>query len=195
MTESELISACLRNDKSAQKQIFEQNYGALAATAMRYSKSKVQADDMINKGFLHLFSHLSSYNSQHGQTLQDWLKREFVLFAVNYIRNIRSEYYVASTIRVTDHPKEASYDLFADNDRIDYSHTDFTTLVNSLQKLVPSQRVAFNLHVIDGYTIHEVSEMLETSEQTIKSNLEKGRYNLQKNIEKTIKSAKNEQPV
>lgn len=195
MTESELIVACQRNDKSAQKQVFEQNYGALAAIAMRYSKSKAQADDMLSKGFIHLFSQLSTYNSQNGQTLQDWFKHEFILFAVGYIRNIRSEYYVASTIRVTDHPKESSYDLFADNDRIDYTRTDFTTLVNSLQKLVPSQRVAFNLHVIDGLTIREVSEMLETSEQTIKSNLEKGRYNLQKNIEKTIKSAKNEQPV
>jgi predicted DNA-binding protein YlxM (UPF0122 family) len=53
----------------------------------------------------------------------------------------------------------------------------------------------FNLHVIDNYTLASISELLETSEQTIKSNLEKARFNLQKAIEKNLKLSNNEQPV
>lgn len=191
MSESELISACIKHDKVAQKQLFEQNYGVLAAISLRYSKSKAQADDILNKGAGHLFSHLYTYNAQPGKTLQDWLKNEFIAFAVRYIKNVRSEYYVASTIRVTD-AKDTSYDLFLDSEVIDYTHVDFDTLVKSLQQLVPAQRLVFNLHVVDGMSFGEISGLLETSEQTIKSNLEKGRYNLQKNIEKNIKALKNE---
>jgi RNA polymerase sigma-70 factor (ECF subfamily) len=52
---------------------------------------------------------------------------------------------------------------------------------------VPSQRLIFNLHVIDGFSIQESAFILETSEETIKSNLEKARFNLQKNIERKLK--------
>ncbi|MBS1638370.1 MAG: sigma-70 family RNA polymerase sigma factor [Bacteroidetes bacterium] len=194
MPESELISASIKKDKAAQQQLFEQNYGALAAIALRYSKNKSQADDLLNKGFSHLFAHLSGYNAQNSKTLQEWLKHEFIVFALHYIKNIRSEYYVASTVRITE-PRDNSYDLFFDSEIIDYSQVDFTILVKSLQQLVPAQRLVFNMHVIDGFSLKDISNELETSEQTVKSNLEKGRFNLQKNIEKNIKASKHEQPV
>ncbi len=191
MSESELISACIKNDKAAQKELFEHYYGSLAAIALRYSKNRQQADDIIHKGFSHLFSHLAHFDAQGGKPLKDWLKREFATFTVNHIKSIRGEYYVASTVRVTDH-KQSTYDLFLDSDVIDYAHVDFDTLVKSLQQLVPAQRLVFNLYVVDGFSFSEISGLLETSEQTIKANLEKGRFNLQKNIEKNIKALKNE---
>jgi DNA-directed RNA polymerase specialized sigma24 family protein len=60
---------------------------------------------------------------------------------------------------------------------------------------VPSQRLVFNLHVIDNYSLSEASELLDTSEQSVKSNLEKARFNLQKTIEKNLKLSNDEQPV
>ncbi len=67
--------------------------------------------------------------------------------------------------------------------------------MKSIQTLVPSQRLVFNLHVIDNYSLSEASELLDTSEQSIKANLEKARFNLQKSIEKTLKMSNDEQPV
>jgi DNA-directed RNA polymerase specialized sigma24 family protein len=60
---------------------------------------------------------------------------------------------------------------------------------------VPSQRLVFNLQVIDSYSLSEASELLDTSENSIKSNLEKARFNLQKLVEKTLKMSNDEQPV
>lgn len=56
--------------------------------------------------------------------------------------------------------------------------------------MVPSQRLIFNLHVIDGFGLSEASALLESSEETVKSNLEKARFNFQKNIEKSFKNIK-----
>ena len=53
----------------------------------------------------------------------------------------------------------------------------------------------FNLNVIDNYSLSEASELLDTSEQSVKSNLEKARFNLQKTIEKNLKLSNDEQPV
>jgi RNA polymerase sigma-70 factor (ECF subfamily) len=56
--------------------------------------------------------------------------------------------------------------------------------------MVPSQRLIFNLHVIDGYSLTDAAALIESSEATVKSNLEKARYNFQKNLEKSIKQIK-----
>ena len=91
--------------------------------------------------------------------------------------------------------KEKTYDLFLDSKFIDLKNVDQEVLLKSIQELVPSQRLVFNLHVIDNYALSEASELLDTSEQSVKSNLEKARFNLQKTIEKNIKLSNNEQPV
>ena len=72
--------------------------------------------------------------------------------------------------------------MFLDSCLVDFKMIDQTTLLKSIQELVPSQRLVFNLHIIDGYSLNTISELLDTNEQTIKSNLEKARFNLQKII-------------
>jgi RNA polymerase sigma-70 factor (ECF subfamily) len=193
MTELELISACARNDKAAKKQFYETFYPVLSGIAIRYSKSKEQSTEIIQNGFASLISGLSKYKPGK-LSFEQWVKEEFILFAVQYIRNIRSEYYVASTVRVTD-SQAKTYDLFVDNDLTDFKHLSFDVLVKSLHQLVPSQRLIFNLHIVEQYDLHKSAEILEASEQTVKSNLEKARFNLQKNIDKNSKSQKNEQLV
>lgn len=194
MHESELISACIKHDKAAQKQFFETFYGKLAYIALRYSKNSGQADEVTTKGFSHVFSQLSKFNPQSEQTLEGFVTQQFIRFTVKFIKEIRNEYYVASTVRAVE-PKENSYDLFSDSILIDFKTAPSEVLLKSIQELVPSQRLVFNLHVVDNLPLNLTSELLETSEQTLKSNLEKARFNLQKAIEKNLKLRDNEQPV
>lgn len=194
MSDLELISACVKNDKAAQKLFFERFYGRLAYIAMRYSKNQAQAEQIVTQGFSHLFSRLSQYKPQSNILPEEFIKDTFIVFATNFVKGIRNEYYVASTIKAVEH-KDHSYDLFLDSGFVDLKTTNPEIILKSIQELVPSQRLVFNLQVIDGYSLSSVSELLETSEQTIKSNLEKARYNLQKSIEKNLKIKNNEQPV
>jgi RNA polymerase sigma factor (sigma-70 family) len=193
MSELELITACTRNDKAARKQFYEMFYPVVSAVALRYSKSKEQSTEIIQNGFAFLFLNLSKYKPGK-LSFDQWVKEEFILFSVQFIRNIRSEFYVASTVRVTD-SQAKTYDLFVDNDLTDFKHLSFEVLVRSLHQLVPSQRLIFNLHIVEQYDLRRSAEILEASEQTVKANLEKARFNLQKNIDKNSKSLKNEQLV
>ncbi len=194
MSEAELIAACIKNDKAAKKQFFEAYYGKLGYISLRYSKNAAQADQITLKGFSHIFSQLSQFRSQSKQNLEEFTTHQFISFVVNHIKSIRNEYYVASTIKAVE-TTDYTYDLFLDSGLIDLKSSNPEILLKSIQELVPSQRLAFNLHVIDNYSLSSVSELLETSEQTIKSNLEKARFNLQKGIEKNLKLSNNEQPV
>lgn len=194
MLDTEIISACIKNDKVAKKQFYEAFYTQLAVIALRYSKSKEQSTEMVQNGFAFLYNNLHKYKPNSGVSIEQWLKDEFIVFCVEFIRNIRSEYYVASTVRVTDTPVK-TYDLFVDSTLTDFKNVEFDVLIKSLQQLVPSQRLIFNLNVVEGYDLCKAAEILEASEQTVKSNLEKARFNLQKNIDKNNKSLKNEQFV
>ncbi len=194
MSQAELISACLKNDKTAKKQFFETYFGKLSYISLRYSKNPVQAEQVLMNGFAHIFSKLGQFNSQNTLTLEEYIKNEFISFSVKYLKNIRNEYYVASTVKAVEY-KEKTYDLFLDSKFIDLKNVDQAVLLKSIQSLVPSQRLVFNLHVIDNYTLAQASDLLDTSEQSIKSNLEKARFNLQKTIELNLKHSNDEQPV
>ncbi len=76
---------------------------------------------------------------------------------------------------------------------IDLKKIDKELLLVSIQELVPVQRLVFNMFVVDGFTMAEISELLESSEQSVKANLEKARFNIQKSIEKHLKDKHYEQ--
>jgi RNA polymerase sigma-70 factor (ECF subfamily) len=194
MPQTELILACLKNDKTAKKQFFEIYFSKLGYISLRYTKNATQSELILLNGLSHVYSSLNKFKSKDVLALDEFVKNEFISFIVKYIKNIRNEYYVASTVKAIEY-KEKTYDLFLDSKLIDLKNVNQDVLLKSIQMLVPSQRLVFNLHVIDNYSLLQASELLDTSEQSIKSNLEKARFNLQKLIETNLKSSNDEQPV
>lgn len=189
MSAEELVTMIQKKDANARKQVFERYYGKLSGVALRYCKSTEQADEVFNIAFNNCLNKLLGHKQPKSVNLEDFLEREFILECVSYIKTIRSEYYVSSTVHATETAPK-NYNLFENNEWIDFNHVDTGVLIKSLQQLVPSQRLVFNLHVVDGLSLKESASILESSEETVKSNLEKARYNLQKNIEKNLKSIK-----
>jgi len=186
MSQAELISACIKNDKTAKQQFFKLYINKFKFIALRYSKNDTQSEDVLLKGMAYVFSKLHSFKSQTALNIDEFVKNEFIIFAVKYIKEIRSEYYVASTVKVTENA-DKTYDLFLDSKYVDLNNVNEKVLLKSIQALVPSHRLLFNLHVIDGYTLENASELLDTNAQSTKSNLEKARYSLQKLIEYNLK--------
>lgn len=194
MSQAELISACLKHDKTAKKQFFDAYFSKLGYISLRYSKNAVQSEQGLLEGFAHVFSILGQFKSQNPSTFDAFVTKAFIAFIVEYIKGIRNEYYVASTVKAVEYA-EKNYDLFLDSKFIDVKNVDQEVLLKSIQSLVPSQRLVFNLHVIDNYSLSDACDLLDTSEQSMKSNLEKARFNLQKTIEKNLKMSNDEQPV
>ena len=60
---------------------------------------------------------------------------------------------------------------------------DIDFLLNSIQELPDRYRLVFNLYVLDGYSHKEVSEMLEITTGTTKSNLARARKILKEKVE------------
>lgn len=194
MADADLLSALVKVDKAAKKQFFERFFPSLSALSQRYAKNLAQSRELLNICLAHTLQHVIKNRHEAIKDLDNFVKHQFIKETISFLKQQRNEYYVASTVRVTE-TSTKNYDLFKDNQIIDFNTLDVESLLRGLRGLVPSQRLVFNLHVIEGYSLRDVSELLETSEQTVKSNLEKSRYNLQKNLETTLKAMNNEHAI
>jgi RNA polymerase sigma factor (sigma-70 family) len=190
MTNAELIDALQKNDKAAIKSVFSSWYGKLAGICERYAKNRAQAEEMLQVSLHNVINKIRLHKTPANIDLESFIEKEFIVECIAFIKNIRSEYYVSSTVYATTETTSKNYDLFEDNEIISYKNLDSELLLKSLQQMVPSQRLVFNLHVVEGYTLPETAALLESSQETVKSNLEKSRFNLQKNIEKSLKIAR-----
>jgi RNA polymerase sigma-70 factor (ECF subfamily) len=189
MVYAELIDLIQKKDTGARKHWFDTFFGRFSAIALRYSKSVEQANSMMHPAMHNCYEKVQ--NAGPGQEPSEAsILKMFTTECVNYIRNIRSEYYVSSTVYATAPTQSKTYNLFEINESPDLNAANTDVLLAALQQLVPAQRLIFNLHVIDGFSLADAADLLEASEPTVKSNLEKARFNLQKNIENSIKTAK-----
>lgn len=121
-------------------------------------------------------------------------KRIILSIMVEDIKSRKSEYYISSTVYPNKKTTE-SHTLFENYEIPDYSSISPEQIIEALSALTPSKRLTFNLHEIDGYSIRDISTLLEVGESTVRMNLEKARYEFQKNIENSIKSQKNGQNI
>ena len=61
--------------------------------------------------------------------------------------------------------------------------TDYSELYHAMMQLDDKYRIPVELYYIEGYKIHEITDILNRSEGTIKSQLARGRQQLRKYLE------------
>jgi len=179
MSEPEIINLSIRGDRQAQRTLYNKCYGSMMGLCQRYSKNNEQAKDMFRKGFIKLLVQISSYKNQ--ETFAGWIKVFFLHHAIDYLKENRSEYYIATTVRADD--KSKSDDLFNQNELEDPNLIGISGFIKALQELPPSFRSIYNLAVVDGLSHRMISECLEVSEATSKQNLEKARFQFLRNVQ------------
>jgi RNA polymerase sigma factor (sigma-70 family) len=164
--ETQLITACLREERWAQKQLYESFYGKMLGVCMRYSNHQEDARDILNEGYIKVFKNLAKY--QLGTSLESWIRRIMINTAIDFYR------------KEMRHRTE-------DIEQARYNHSDETDVVSQysakeimlvIQQLPPSYRAVFNLYAVEGFSHKEVSELLGITESTSRSNLVKARTKL-----------------
>lgn len=165
--EEELIKGCIKNERLAQKRLYERFYGKMFGVCMRYSSHREQATEIMNLAFFKVFKTMESF-AEKGGNLEAWIYRIMVNTAIDYLRaEVRHQH---SDIEKTVYVEDTS-DVISD-----MSVEDIMRMVN---KLTPAYRTVFNLYVVEGYNHKEIGDMLGISEGTSKSNLAKARAKLQ----------------
>ena len=164
--EATLIAGCLAEERWAQKELYEKNYGKMMGICLRYSNNSEDAKDIINEGFIKVFRYLHRYKV--GTSLEGWIRRIMINTSIDFYRKaIRHR---TEDIEYAEHTTVSGEDAISS-----YSAKEILSLI---QKLPPSYRAVFNLYAIEGYSHREVAVKLGISESTSRSNLVKARTKL-----------------
>ena len=190
MTETEIISGCLKGDKASQKALYERYYGKMMGVCLRYSKNREEARDILHEGFMKVYNNLKSYNKTG--SFEGWIRRIMVNTAIDQLRKNKQEYLIVTTVYAEQAGAGIGEDP-ADEDIL--ANIEKEDILRAVQSLSPAYRAVFNLYVIEEFSHKEISEKLEISEGTSKSNLSKAKFNLKKNLIQYINTWHGKKPA
>ncbi len=169
--DQQLIDSCIKGNRAAQKTLYDHLAPRMFPLCMRYVGDKVQAEDLLQEGFITLFSQLEKFKAEG--SFEGWARKIFVTTALMYLR------------------KKDALKMSEELETIRCMETDFTSQSQDIQykelmalvmSLPPGFRTVFNLNLIEGYSHKEIGKMLGISEVTSRTQLSRARIWLQEKI-------------
>lgn len=169
MNEEELIAGCVKEKRDAQEALYKNYAAKMLGVCHLYAKDSLEAEDMLQEGFIKVFDHIKSFKGQG--SFAGWIRRIMVNVALNKIR---------STSKIIKFDEELPDDFSQDISQT--SQLAYKDIVKAIQKLPEGYRLVFNLFVIEGYAHAEIASQLNITEGTSRSQLNKARKCLQQFI-------------
>ncbi|MEY3432984.1 MAG: hypothetical protein RL131_920 [Bacteroidota bacterium] len=175
MTEEMLLSGCLKNDALAQQELYYRYSPKMLSVCYRYAKNREDAEDMLQEGFIKVFTQIDKYESRG--SLEGWILRIVVHTCINHLKKNKK---------------------FADNVDLSHAETLMTRednipsliqakqVIECIRSLPTGYRTVLNLYAIEGYSHKEIGELLEIEESTSRS-----QYTRAKNLLEEILIKKN----
>ena len=174
-----LIKGCMAGHRPSQKQVYDLYGPRMMTLCLRYSKSKEEAEEVLQDGFLQLYKYINQY--KRVGSFEGWLRKIMINCALQRYRGKTNLYRV---LPLTD----AITYLTTEDDFIE--RLSEKELIRLIQALPPVYRMVFNLYVFEGMKHREIAGLLNISEGTSKSNLSDARAILKKSITRDLKMVK-----
>lgn len=176
-----LIQGCIKGDRYFQAKLYNQFAPKMLAVCMRYSKTREEAEDILQDGFVQVFKSLHAF--KFAGSFEGWMRKIMVYSA---IANFRAK----PKMHVVKNDVEDSSNLHMFDTEDVISLLSKKELMKMVQNLSPMYRMVFNLYVFEGLKHSEIAKQLGISEGTSKSNLHDAKALLQKAVIKSWKIAK-----
>lgn len=166
-----LIDSCKRGDRASQKVLYDSLAPKMFSICIRYIGDRTAAQDVLQDGFVTLFSKLDSFKGEG--SFEGWARKIFVTTALMELRK-KDALKMSEELEVVRGVKAETVGQVEN-----ISYRELMSLVTSLP---PGFRTVFNLYAIEGYSHKEISQMLEITETTSRTQLRRARLWLQDKI-------------
>jgi RNA polymerase sigma-70 factor (ECF subfamily) len=181
--DEQIIEGCLAGKRKSFSLLYKKYASTMLGICMRYCKNRIDAEDVMQDGFLKVFSQVHKFRKEG--SFEGWIKRIMINAAIdNYQSNLR-----LSFIQDSAHLHEQSElpDHYQEEDELPPAmDIPKEKLMSMIQELPDGYRMVFNLYAIEGYGHKEIAAMLGITESTSKTQLLKARKALRKKIESII---------
>lgn len=166
-SEENQIKKAQRNDRAAEKWLFEKYSPLMLSICRNYIKDLHYAEDVMITGFTRVFDNLSKFRFEG--SFEGWVRKIMVREAISFIRS-RKEIYFSEI-------DQAEYKITAEESDLDLEQLQWL-----IDALPDGYRTVFLMYAVDGYSHKEIAETLEISESTSKSQLFKARKAIQQQL-------------
>jgi len=139
---------------------------------LKYSRTYQDAQDTLQDSFIMIFKDIKKF--KHKGSFEGWAKRVTINVALQKFRK--------KSILKFDKIEENQLTEEEITVDVDEENISLSFLLSLINELPPKYQLVFNLYVLDGYSHQEISDLLNISTGTSKSNLFRARKLLQNKI-------------
>jgi len=171
----DLIEKCKAGNSYAEYELYRLYSRAMFNTAFRICGSREEAEDALQESFLSAFRNIDSYRKE--STFGAWLKRIVINKSLSAIRKKQHETIMIEEVTEEPEAEHASFD-------------DLSLSVNRIKeailKLPLGFRTVLSLYLMEGYDHKEISDILNISESTSKTQYKRAKDKLKNILEKEV---------
>ncbi len=167
----QLIESCIKGDRESQKALYDRLAPRMFPLCMRYVGDRALAEDLLQEGFITLFTRLKSFKGEG--SFEGWARKIFVTTALMELRK-------KDALKMSDELETArgmKADMPSQGQNLGYKE-----LMKLVMELPVGFRTVFNLYAVEGYSHKEIGQMLGISEVTSRSQFSRARAILQNKI-------------
>ena len=163
--ERELVQACRRQDRSAQRQLYELTSEKIYRLMLRMTRNADDAFDLTQDAYVRVFTQIEQFDGR--SSLATWVYRIAVNLALQFLRRVRTGREKLDVVRQT---ASASID--------DQRHVTQIDVRGALATLDPDEQAILLLRYHEGHSYQEIAEVLGCAEGTVASRLNRARQKL-----------------
>lgn len=173
--ELQIIEGCREGRRDIQEQLYKNYYSLFLKICARYAKDMMDAEQLLNDGFLKIFGQIGQYKGEG--SFEGWMKRIIINTCLDYLK---SKY--LKTSEMIHGNSEALLNVELDTSSNVLSNLAFRDLVKIIQTLPVITRTVFNMHVFESFAHKQIAQHLQISEGTSQWHLHQARALLQQKI-------------
>ncbi len=169
MSLEELIKGCMEEDRVCQRDLYKMFAGKMMVVCLRYAKDKMEAEDILQEGFIKVFNQISKF--KHEGSFEGWVRRIMANTAINKIRSNKLYF---------EEINDTNSDVSIDDQLIDrFSEKDLLDLIS---KMPNGYKQVFNMFAIEGFSHKEIADSFGIEEASSRSQYAKAKKYLQQKL-------------
>ena len=153
-----MLAGTLKNNAAAQEALYDRYSPRMLAVCYRFAKSREDAEDMLQEGFIKIYTQLHQYRSEGA--LEGWIRRIIVHTCINVLKKNKKFFETVDLIHAN---------AFHTKDDMVPSIIQAKQVVECIRMLPLGYKTVLNLYAIEGYSHKEIGKMLDIEESTSRS--------------------------
>jgi RNA polymerase sigma factor (sigma-70 family) len=156
----ELVERCKRGDPQSFQQLYRQYSKAMYNTSLRIVNNTADAEDVLQESFLDAFRSLHDFH--YRSTFGAWLKKIVINKSINILRKRKNDFVDMESTEL----QAVTDDNPVNEEEIQYKVEEIKRMIT---RLPDGYRAVLSLYLLEGYDHEEISQILNISHNTVRT--------------------------